>query len=199
MSWLNPCNVTVLAGFAERDGKSVYASHLVAASDGSSGVYRKIHLGPPEIGVFNAGNSLEIFSAEGTQFSIQLCYDAHFPELSTLHALKGAEIIFMPHASPRGTPHEKLAGWLRHLTARAYDNSVFIVASNLAGDNGHGLEFPGAAAILAPSGKASGRPYRGFGRVAYRGFKEEGSFGRSRASYALFSAQSKTRTVCRSG
>ena len=147
------CNITVLAGFAEREGENVYASHLVAAPDGLSGVYRKIHLGPPETGVFSAGNSLEIFSSEGIQFSIQLCYDAHFPELSTLHALKGAEIIFMPHASPRGTPQEKLAGWLRHLTARAYDNSVFIVALNLAGENGHGLEFPGVAAILSPSGK----------------------------------------------
>ncbi len=69
---------------------------------------------------------------------IQLCYDAHFPELSTRMAVNGADIIFMPHASPRGTPSQKLTSWLRHLTARAFDNGVFIVACNQNGDNQKG-------------------------------------------------------------
>jgi N-carbamoylputrescine amidase len=67
-------------------------------------------------------------------------------------AVDGADIIFMPHASPRGTPPEKLTSWLRHLTARAFDNSVFIVACNQNGDNLKGLHFPGVAVIIDPSG-----------------------------------------------
>ncbi len=42
---------------------------------------------------------------------------------------------------------------MRHLTARAYDNGVFIVACNQAGNNGRGLEFPGLAVVIGPSGK----------------------------------------------
>jgi N-carbamoylputrescine amidase len=86
------------------------------------------------------------------KLGIQLCYDAHFPELSTRMAVEGADIIFFPHASPRGTPQEKLDSWLRHLTARAFDNGVFIVACNQVGKNHKGLEFPGLAVAIGPSG-----------------------------------------------
>ena len=83
---------------------------------------------------------------------IQLCYDAHFPELSTRMAVDGVDIIFMPHASPRGTPQEKFDSWMRHLTARAFDNGVFIVACNQVGENQKGLDFPGLAVVVGPSG-----------------------------------------------
>lgn len=41
---------------------------------------------------------------------------------------------------------------MRHLPARAYDNSVFILAWNLVGENGEGLTFPGLAMAIGPSG-----------------------------------------------
>jgi N-carbamoylputrescine amidase len=68
-------------------------------------------------------------------------------------ALDGAEVIFMPHASPRGTPGEKRDSWMRHLPARAFDNAVFIVACNQTGDNGAGLAFPGLAVAIGPDGR----------------------------------------------
>jgi N-carbamoylputrescine amidase len=42
----------------------------------------------------------------------------------------GADVIFMPHASPRGTPTQKFNSWMRHLPARAFDNSLYVVACN---------------------------------------------------------------------
>jgi N-carbamoylputrescine amidase len=68
-------------------------------------------------------------------------------------AVDGAEIIFMPHASPRGLPADKLSSWMRHLPARAFDNGAFIVACNQVGDNGDGLIFPGVALVFGPDGK----------------------------------------------
>jgi N-carbamoylputrescine amidase len=62
-------------------------------------------------------------------------------------------VIFMPHASPRGTPAEKRDSWLRHLPARAFDNGVFVVACNQAGDNRTGLTFPGVAVVIGPDGR----------------------------------------------
>jgi predicted amidohydrolase len=47
---------------------------------------------------------------------------------------------------------EKHKSWMRHLTARAYDNSVFIVACNQTGANGKGLTFPGNSVVLSPAG-----------------------------------------------
>ena len=147
-------DIVILAGLAEKDkSEHIFASHLVAQPDGKLGVYRKLHIAPPEQLIYSGAQDIPLFSIQGIKFGIQLCYDAHFPELSTHMALKDADLIFMPHASPRGTPEEKLNSWRRHLTARAYDNSMFIIACNQAGDNDSGLSFPGVGLILGPSGK----------------------------------------------
>ncbi len=147
----NDCSI--LAGMAvkEKDG-SIVAAHMAALPDGQLGVYRKCHIAPPEKEIYTPGNSVPLFSHRQTTFGIQLCYDAHFPELATHMAINGAEIIFMPHASPRGFAVHKQRSWLRHLTARAFDNSVFIVACNQTGVNGKGLTFPGNAVVLDPAG-----------------------------------------------
>jgi len=50
------------------------------------------------------------------------------------------------------TVADKHQSWMRHLPARAYDNALFIVACNLCGDNCNGLEFPGNAVAIDPSG-----------------------------------------------
>jgi len=146
--------IVILAGMAEMDKKGrVFASHLVVTPQTISGIYRKIHIAPPEHNIFSPGNSVPLFEVQAVKFGIQLCYDAHFPELSTRMAVEGADIIFIPHASPRGTPTEKFNSWMRHLTARAFDNSAFIVACNQVGENQNGLHFPGVAVIIDPSGE----------------------------------------------
>jgi N-carbamoylputrescine amidase len=145
--------IVILAGMAELDEKGrVFASHLVVTPQTISGIYRKIHIAPPEHYIFSPGNSVPLFEVQTVKLGIQLCYDAHFPELSTRMAVAGADIIFIPHASPRGTPADKFNSWMRHLTARAFDNSTFIVACNQVGDNQNGLHFPGVAVIIDPSG-----------------------------------------------
>lgn len=143
----------ILAGMAEKDGAGrAYASHMIFSPEGEAGVYRKLHLAPNEKPFFVPGNTIPIFQSTKASFGIQLCYDAHFPELSTAMRADGAEIIFIPHASPRGDAATKHASWMRHLTARAYDNGLFVVACNQIGENGKGLLFPGNAVVIDPSG-----------------------------------------------
>ena len=146
--------IVILAGMSELDEKGrIFASHLVVTPQTISGIYRKIHIAPPEHNIFSPGNSVPLVEVQAVKLGIQLCYDAHFPELSTRMAVEGADIIFIPHASPRGTPTDKFNSWMRHLTARAFDNSVFIVACNQVGDNQCGLQFPGVAVTIDPSGE----------------------------------------------
>jgi len=160
--------VCILAGMVEKDTEGrIFASHFVADPQGLQGVYRKSHLSPFEQRLYSAGNALPVFSFGGTTFGIELCYDTHFPELSTLLALKGADIFFCLHASPRGTPEEKQRSWLRHLTARAYDNGVFVVTCNQTGDNKDGLEFPGLAFVLNPSGEVISEDVSGEEKVLF--------------------------------
>jgi len=146
-------NLVILAGMAERDANGcLFASHLVVTPAGIAGTYRKLHIAPPERALFSPGERIPLFEPPGIKLGIQLCYDAHFPELSTRMAVDGADVIFMPHASPRGIPQKKLASWMRHLSARAFDNGVFIVACNQVGTNQKGLDFPGLAVVVGPSG-----------------------------------------------
>ena len=146
--------VVVLAGLVERgESGACFASHVVASRGGIEGAYRKIHIASPEEGVFTPGDGVPVFEAAGIRFGIQLCYDAHFPGLSSRMALDGVDVIFMPHASPRGTPDEKRRSWARHLPARAFDNGVFVVACNPVGGNAAGLAFPGLALVIGPDGR----------------------------------------------
>ena len=146
--------VVILAGLAEKqpDGR-IFAAHGVAGPSGLLGVYRKMYISPPEKPVFSPGHDPLILEAAGVRLGIQLCYDAHFPELSAQMALNGAELIVVPHASPRGNAEEKIDSWMRHLTARAYDNGIFVSAVNPVGKNGEGLDFPGACLVVDPSGR----------------------------------------------
>ncbi len=145
--------IVILAGLAEKDSQNrLYATHAVIKPDGAADTYRKVHLAPPEQDLFSPGTRAPLFDACGIKVGIQLCYDAHFPELSTCMAVNGADVVFFPHASPRGTPDEKYRSWTRHLPARAFDNSIFVVACNQSGDNQQGLDFPGIAMVIGPSG-----------------------------------------------
>ena len=146
--------ICLLVGFAEKArNKRVYASHLVIAPNGRTGIYRKLHLAPPEMEHFIPGESLPVFDWAGLRFGIQLCYDAHFPEIATRMAEAGADVIFIPHASPRGVAEDKHQSWMRHLPARAFDNGLFVVACNQTGENENGLTFPGNAVVFSPSGE----------------------------------------------
>jgi len=147
-------NVLILAGLAEKDGQGrLFASHAVIAPGGLMGVYRKLYIAPPERNLYTAGAKIPVFEYNGVTFGLQLCYDAHFPELSTRMAGMGATVLFIPHASPRGKAVDKHQSWLRHLPARAYDNSLFVVACNQTGSNAKGLTFPGNAMVLGPAGR----------------------------------------------
>ena len=147
-------HLIILAGYIEPCGNGLpFISHGVAGPSGVLGTYRKTHLSPPETGVYCPGEEIKVFTWQGTCFGIELCYEAHFPEISTLLALMGAEILFVPHASPRGSPDEKLQSWHRHLRARAFDNSMFVVACNPVGMGPGGLFFPGVALVIGPDGQ----------------------------------------------
>jgi predicted amidohydrolase len=146
--------IVMLVGFVEMcTNETLYASHMVITPQGRTGIYRKLHLAPPESDYFSPGESLPVFQWSGIRFGIQLCYDAHFPDLSTRMAEAGADMIFIPHASPRGQAADKHQSWMRHLPARAFDNGFFVVACNQIGDNQNGLTFPGNAVIFSPSGE----------------------------------------------
>jgi len=146
--------LVLIAGLIENASeKGPFITQVVAGPKGLIGLYRKTHLSPHEKKIYTAGDRITVYSSENTSFGVQLCYEAHFPEISTIMALKNADILFMPHASPRGDAKGKLGSWLRHLKARAFDNGVYVVACNQVGNTDEGFSFPGVAVVLGPDGQ----------------------------------------------
>src|SRR5262249_1232461 len=122
--------ILILAGLIERDSSGVlYNTQLVAGSGRILGAYRKAHVGCSEIHRFSHGDEFLVFPCGQTTCGIQICYDMHYPEMSRILALRGAEIIFAAYASPDPCTEAghaaKLARWRKYQPARAFDNSVY--------------------------------------------------------------------------
>jgi len=155
-------NITLITGMAERnhEEKKPFITQVVVHPDGTVEKYRKTHLGKSEQPYFCAGDEFKVFSTPKAKFGIQICWDMHFPEMTTILSLKGCEIIFAPHASP-SIVGDRRDIWLKYLPARAYDNTVFIGACNLVGDDGRGHHFCGGALIIDPKGNVIAEDFRG--------------------------------------
>lgn len=145
--------MTLLVGMVEQrtGGHRPYISQVILSPGEEPQVYRKVHLGRSELEYFSSGDHFPIFSAHGALFAVGICWDWHFPETAAIYSLKGAEILFAPHASPLVAGNRKEI-WLRYLGARAYDNSVYIGACNLTGSNGRSKQFSGGALVIGPKG-----------------------------------------------
>ena len=147
--------LTLLAGLLERDrGGITYNTQLICDAEGVVGAYRKTHVPTAEIGTWCHGRELPVFAHEKIRFGVEICYDSHFPEISTILAERGAELLLLPHASAGSgeTAAAKKARWLRYMPARAYDNTVYAAVCNQAGENGAGGDFPGVSFVCDPRG-----------------------------------------------
>jgi len=155
-------NITIITGIIEKSPGSMkpYITQLILTNRGEIFQYRKTHLGLSEEPFFTPGNELPVFKTPEVNFAVQICWDLHFPEVSTIYSLHGAEIIFAPHASPTIVGDRKEI-WLRYLTARAYDNSVFVAGCNLIGSNGQGSQFGGGCLVIDPKGQVIGEDFSG--------------------------------------
>ncbi|MCW5603812.1 MAG: carbon-nitrogen hydrolase family protein [Burkholderiales bacterium] len=151
--------------FGEKNGRHYYNSCLVVNKEGRQlGIYRKTHIpailpseqpggtGSYEKFYFSPGTAFPVFDLCGTKVGIQICYDRKYPEGSRLLALKGAEILFMPIcAATYGETKLREHTWDIPLLARAYENGVFVVAVNRAGDE-RGRRHIGRSMIVDPVG-----------------------------------------------
>ncbi|GAB6180458.1 nitrilase family protein [Desulfotomaculum defluvii] len=154
-------NIIILAGMAEKNqGSKPFITHLVVKPDQNIEYYRKAHLGNSEQPYYQAGDRIKHFVTKKAVIGMQICWDTHFPEMTTILSLQGAEIVFTPHASPTIVGDRK-AIWLKYLAARAYDNSVFVATCNLVGEDGNGHQFCGGTMVIDPKGNVIAEDFRG--------------------------------------
>ncbi len=128
----------------------IYNSSILIGPDGEIiGTYDKTHPFPLERcdcgGWVTVGNRADVFETALGTIGMIICYDGDFPELSRLLAVKGAEIIVRPSALLRSFDIWNLTN-----SARAYDNHVYMVATNAVGPDAGGNYYFGHSMIVNP-------------------------------------------------
>jgi predicted amidohydrolase len=134
--------VSVVVGIHEKSGSEKPYNTLVVLKDGAiTGLYRKLHL-------YDAFSQLEsdnvtpadvvpeLIDVNGFKVGLMTCYDVRFPELARLLTLQGADVLVLPAAWVKGPLKEH--HWQTLVTARALENTVYVVASGECGQRNIG-------------------------------------------------------------
>jgi len=174
--------IDVAVGFYERFQNHIYNSALYVTLDKKKPevrhVHRKVFL--PTYGVFDEERFVDrgqdgVRSFEtrwGGKAAILICEDAWHSLAATVAALEGAQLVIVPSASPaRGLGEEEdcegkggggetlpasVVRWERIVRGIAEEHGVFVALANLVGFEG-GKGFPGASAVIDPTGRVIAR------------------------------------------
>jgi len=144
-------HVHIVYGFAERDAISsdiLYNSQILIDAGGQVvGTYQKVHLFDSEKEWFTPGQTYKVFDTCIGKLGLFICYDASFPEVARILALKGADILI------NSTNWEKptVIDMELVMQARAFENTTFLICCNRVGSD-KDLSFFGHSRILDPLG-----------------------------------------------
>ena len=157
--------VDVAIGFFENAAGTYYnaAMYVSLAPDGPSivHVHRKMFL--PTYGVFDEerflsrGRRLEAFDTRLGRMAILICEDAWHAIVPTLAAIRGAQVLIIPSASPgrglaaRDGELENIGHWRSLLASYAVEHGVFVLYAGLVGFEG-GKGMSGSSMVVDPFG-----------------------------------------------
>ena len=146
--------VTLVAGFAERDGDALYNAAAVIGPGGVLGGYRKMHLWGAENLYFEAGNlGMPVFHTPFGRIACAICYDIWFPEVFRMASGGGADILCVPtNWVPMPAQRPELPVMANVLAmGGAHSNGMFVAAADRVGTE-RGQPFLGCSLIVDSQG-----------------------------------------------
>jgi N-carbamoylputrescine amidase len=166
-------HLVLSAGVSEKERDIVYNTQVIVGPHGYIGKQRKLHLSRDETFYYKGGRDITAFDIGSCKVGIVICYDNQFPEIARVLALRGAEIILMPHAGRfklwEDTPESQAAArryshdFLKKYALRARENACFAILADQVGRAGYVDLWPsdsenqphhaGAALIWGPDGE----------------------------------------------
>jgi predicted amidohydrolase len=161
------------AGMSEKERDIVFNTQVLVGPDGYIGKQRKLHLSRDEGFYDKGGRDMKVFDIGPCKVGMVICYDNQFPEISRVLALRGAEVMLMPHAARmkmwEDSPSSERAARLyshnffKPYALRARENACFAVLTDQAGRAGYVDQWPrdsenqphhaGGALIWGPDGE----------------------------------------------
>ena len=165
--------LVLCAGLSEKERDIVYNTQVLVGPDGFIGKQRKLHLSRDETFYYKGGRDITVFDIGPCKVGIVICYDNQFPEVARILALRGAEVILMPHAGRfklwDDTPESQAAArrfshnFLKKYALRARENACFAILADQVGRAGYVELWPkdsenqphhaGAALVWGPDGE----------------------------------------------
>ncbi len=106
---------------------------------------------------FKPGKKIIITKIKKINFGLSICYDLRFPNLYRELAKRGAHIILSPAAFtvPSGKAH-----WEILTRARAIENTVFLIATNMCGTHHTNRKTYGHSVLVNPWGKLLNKGFK---------------------------------------
>ena len=136
-SWARKHRVHIATCFVEKRGGRTYNATAVFGPRGRIGIMRKVNLVSSEGKVYTPGQRFPIFNVGGCRMGVATCADATRYEMIHLLSLRGAEVIFAPHANSLGSYGNCRDGWTQWRMERwpmfAQDSCVYIAGMSCAG------------------------------------------------------------------
>src|SRR5262249_50103593 len=86
-------------GLSEKERDIVYNTVVVVGPEGYIGKQRKLHLSRDEALFYKGGKDIGVIDIGKCKLGIVICYDNQFPEIARILALRGADVLLMPHAA----------------------------------------------------------------------------------------------------
>ncbi|MFN3256559.1 MAG: nitrilase-related carbon-nitrogen hydrolase [Ilumatobacter sp.] len=138
-----------IAAAASADDPRPSNSFVLAAPDGSTSRYRKIHpfSHAEEEKYVRAGDEFVTVDVEGVRVSLFVCYDLRFAD--EFWALAHDTDLYVVVAN---WPAKRRLHWSTLLRARAIENQAYVVGVNRVGTGGS-LDYAGDSAIIDPLGE----------------------------------------------
>ena len=161
-------------GLSEKQNDLVFNTQVLVGPDGYIGKQRKIHLSRDEVLYYKGGREIPVFDIGKLKVGTTICYDNLFPELARILALRGADLLLMPHAarikmwddtaeSMAAARHHSHDYFMSCYAMRARENACFVMLADQAGRAGYVDNYPpdspnqphhaGAAFVFAPDGE----------------------------------------------
>jgi predicted amidohydrolase len=166
-------HLLLCVGLSEKERDIVYNTQVLVGPGGYIGKQRKLHLSRDEVQFYKGGREISVFDLGPCRVGIIICYDNQFPEVARVLALRGAEVLLMPHAARlkmwQESPESEAAArrythnYFRSYAMRARENACFAVFADQAGRAGYVDGYPrdhfnqphhaGAALVFDPDGE----------------------------------------------